>query len=112
MDLLQHLVNVDAVGFLPPALLLLVSLGNALLSLTSLLGGLSGGLWRHPDADINELNLYSSRFRVFLLYGSGHFATCDTQRFRWVRGVFLAASQVLFTHIGGSAPGPTQQKGI
>ena len=35
-----------------------------------------------------------------------------TQRFRWVRGVFLAASQVLFTHIGGSAPGPTQQKGI
>lgn len=37
MDLLQHLVNVDGVGFLPLTLLLLVSLGDVLLSLAGFL---------------------------------------------------------------------------
>ena len=47
MDLLQHLVDVDSVGFLPFAVLLLVSLGDVLLGLTGLLGSLSGGLGGH-----------------------------------------------------------------
>ena len=47
VDLLEHLVDVDAVGFLPPALLLLVALGDRFLGLTGLLGGLSGSLGRH-----------------------------------------------------------------
>ena len=50
MDLLEHLVDVDAVAFLPPALLLLVALGDGLLGFASLLGGLSGGLWWHDAA--------------------------------------------------------------
>ena len=41
VDLLEDLVDVDAVGFLPPALLLLISLGDRLLGLAGLLGGLS-----------------------------------------------------------------------
>ena len=41
VDLLEDLVDVDAVGFLPPALLLLISLGDRLLGLSGLLGGLS-----------------------------------------------------------------------
>ena len=51
VDLLQHLVDVDGVGLLPPLLsLLLVSLGDGFLSLARFLGGLSGGLGRHVDA--------------------------------------------------------------
>ena len=50
VDLLEHLVDVDAVGFLPPALLLLVALGDRLLGLAGLLGSLSGGFGWHPDA--------------------------------------------------------------
>ena len=47
VDLLQHLVDVDSVGFLPFAVLLLVSLGDVLLGLAGLLGSLSGGLGGH-----------------------------------------------------------------
>ena len=47
MDLLQHLVDVDGVRFLPLGLLLLVSLGDGLGSLACLLGGLSGSLGGH-----------------------------------------------------------------
>ena len=51
VHLLQHLVDVDGVGLLPPLLsLLLVSLGDGFLSLARFLGGLSGGLGRHVDA--------------------------------------------------------------
>lgn len=40
VNLLQHLVDVDRVALLPPALLLLlVTLGDVLLGLTGLLGG-------------------------------------------------------------------------
>ena len=50
VDLLQHLVDVDGVGLLPLALLLLlVSLGNGLGSLARLGGSLSGGLGWHGD---------------------------------------------------------------
>ena len=49
VDLLQHLVDVDAVGFLPAALLLLITLGDGLLGLTGLFGSLSGGLGWHVD---------------------------------------------------------------
>ena len=41
VDLLQHLVDVDGIALLPPALLLLVPLGNCLLCLARLLGSLS-----------------------------------------------------------------------
>ena len=41
MNLLEHLVDVDAVRLLPPAFLLLVALGDRFLGLTGLLGGLS-----------------------------------------------------------------------
>ena len=51
VDLLQHLVDVDGIGFLPPLLsLFLVSLGNGLLSLTGFLGGLSRSFGWHVDA--------------------------------------------------------------
>ena len=49
VDLLQHLVDVDAVGLLPAALLLLITLGDGLLGLTGLFGSLSGGLGWHVD---------------------------------------------------------------
>ena len=41
VDLLEDLVDVDGVTFLPPALLLLISLGDRLLGLSGLFGGLS-----------------------------------------------------------------------
>ena len=47
VDLLEHLVDVDAVGFLPLALLLLVALGDGLLGLAGLLGGFTGGFGWH-----------------------------------------------------------------
>ena len=48
VDLLEDLVDVDGIGLLPPPLVLLV-LGDVLLGLASLLGGLSGGLGRHGE---------------------------------------------------------------
>ena len=48
VHLLEDLVDVDGVRLLPPlVLLLLVSLGDGLLGLARLLGGLSGGFGRH-----------------------------------------------------------------
>ena len=49
MDLFQHLVDVDSVGFLPPALLLLVSLHNSLLGLAGLLGWFTANFGWHDD---------------------------------------------------------------
>ena len=54
MDLLQHLVDVDAVAFLPLALLLLIALGDGLLGFSGLLGGLSGGLWWHAGVAMTD----------------------------------------------------------
>ena len=54
VDLLQHLVDVDRVRFLPPPLLLLVALGDRFLGLACLLGGLSGGLGRHVSRDMDN----------------------------------------------------------
>jgi len=51
VDLLEHLVDVDAVALLPPALLLLITLGDRLLGLTGLLGSLSGSFGWH---DVNR----------------------------------------------------------
>ncbi len=50
VDLLEDLVDVDAVGFLPLLLLFLVSLGDVLLGLAGLLGSFSGGLGGHGSA--------------------------------------------------------------
>jgi len=41
VHLLQHLVDVDGVGFLPPALLLFISLADVFLGLARLLRGLA-----------------------------------------------------------------------
>ena len=50
VHLLQHLVDVDGVGFLPLLLALLtIALGDVLRSLAGLLGGLSGGLGWHVE---------------------------------------------------------------
>ena len=51
VDLLQHLVDVDGIGLLPPLLLLLlVSLLDGLGGLARLLSSLSGNLGGHGDA--------------------------------------------------------------
>lgn len=50
VDLLQHLVDVDCVALLPPALLLLVTLGDVLLGLAGLLDGFSAGFGRHLES--------------------------------------------------------------
>ena len=50
VHLLEDLVDVDGIGFLPPlVLLLLVSLGDGLGGLSCSFGSLSGGLWGHVD---------------------------------------------------------------
>ena len=50
VDLLQHLVDVDGIGFLPSQLLLLlITLGDSLGSLARLLSSLSRDLWGHVD---------------------------------------------------------------
>ena len=54
MNLLQHLVDVDGVGLLPLTLALLVSLGDVLLGLAGLLGGLSAGLGRHVGVSTSK----------------------------------------------------------
>ena len=61
MDLLQHLVDVDGVRFLPLGLLLLVSLGDGLGGLACLLGGLSGGLGRHVEVQSHHPRSSSER---------------------------------------------------
>ena len=47
VDLFQDLVDVDGIGFLPLAVLLLVTLGDGFCGLSCLLGGLSGYFWWH-----------------------------------------------------------------
>ena len=54
VHLLQHLVDVDSVGLLALAVLLLVTLSNGLGGLASLLGGLSGSLGRHDVAVVDS----------------------------------------------------------
>ena len=60
MDLPEHLVDVEAVAFLPPALLLLVSLGNGLLGLACLLGGLSGSLGGHVVSGVSATRVWGA----------------------------------------------------
>jgi len=51
VDLLQHLVDVDGVGFLPFLGPLLVVLGDVLLGFAGLLGSLSGGFGGHVEIE-------------------------------------------------------------
>lgn len=51
VDLLQDLVDVDGVGFLPLALLLLVTFADIFLSFSRFFGGLSGSFGRHVDVE-------------------------------------------------------------
>ena len=64
VDLLQHLVDVDAVGLLPAALLLLITLGDRFLGLTGLFGSLSGGLGWH----VGRVAYKIVRHRNFLFF--------------------------------------------
>ena len=57
VDLLQHLVDVNSVGLLPLAVLLLVSLGDVLLGLAGLLGSLSGGFGGHVESLVVTVEL-------------------------------------------------------
>ena len=60
VDLLQHLVDVNAVALLPPAFLLLVSLRDAFLGLTGLLGSLSASLgWHGRECSRPKNGLFS-----------------------------------------------------
>lgn len=52
MYLFKHFVNVNRVTFLPPALLLFVSLGDVLLGLSGLLGGFTTSLGRHDTTAV------------------------------------------------------------
>ena len=51
VDLLQHLVDVDGVGFFPFLGPLLVVLGDVLLGFAGLLGSLSGGFGGHVEIE-------------------------------------------------------------
>ena len=68
VDLLEDLVDVDGVGLLPLALLLLlVSLGNGLGSLARLGGSLSGGLGWHGDGLVGTVELVPPARAALLL---------------------------------------------
>ena len=58
VDLLEDLVDVDGVGFLPSCLLLslLISLGDSFCSLSSGFGGFSRGLWWHVGCVEVQMN--------------------------------------------------------
>lgn len=67
MDLLQNLVDVDSVRFLPLLLFLLVSLGDVLLGLAGLLCSLSGGFRCHDDEiQVSETELMLATFDLNL----------------------------------------------
>ena len=57
MNLLQHLVDVDGVGFFPFLGPLLVVLRDVLGGLTGLLGSLSGGFGGHVDTLVLTVEL-------------------------------------------------------
>ena len=60
VDLFQHLVDVDGIGFLPSALLLLlVTLGDGLGSLSRLLGSFSRNFWWHVGGLLGSVKLMS-----------------------------------------------------
>ena len=60
VDLFQHLVDVDGIGFLPSALLLLlVTLGDGLGSLSRLLGSFSRNFWWHVGWLLGSVKLMS-----------------------------------------------------
>ena len=69
VHLLQHLVDVDGVGLLASQLLLLlVALGNGLLGLAGLLGGLSGNFRGHDDVLVirGELKLGGNLLYIYI----------------------------------------------
>jgi hypothetical protein len=73
VDLLQHLVDVDGVGFLPALPLgLLVRLGDVLLGFARLLGGLSGRFgWHDAAVSVNERALMLPPPRHGFLFREG-----------------------------------------
>ena len=69
VHLLQDLVDVDGIGFLPLlVLLLLIALGDGFLGLARLLGGLSGGFGRHGDCCCFENQLSLAQLLHSYLY--------------------------------------------
>jgi hypothetical protein len=64
MDLFQHLVDVDGIALLPPALLFFVALGNVLLSFPGLLGCLTTCLRRHFSIQFNSIQFNSTNSRT------------------------------------------------
>ena len=109
VDLLEHLVNVDAVALLPPALLLLVSLGDAFLGFASLLGSLPGGFRGHgvsvsdagsersvralpvaPGARVSEVQGQNFRFIAAIL-AQRYIIPQKTSTDWWIRACGLVA---------------------
>ena len=62
VNLFQHLVDVDGIGFLPFAVFLLVGLGNGLCGLSCLLGGFSRYFWWHVVGLVDSVKLMTSSF--------------------------------------------------
>ena len=68
VNLLQHLVDVDGIGFLPSQLLLLlVTLGDGLGGLARLLGSFSRNFWWHVDRELGSVRLMQMRRVTSLL---------------------------------------------
>ena len=69
VDLFQHLVDVDGIGFLPSALLLLlVTLGDGLGSLSRLLGSFSRNFWWHVGGLLGSVKLMSECRNSWVLF--------------------------------------------
>ncbi|TRY68642.1 hypothetical protein TCAL_17451 [Tigriopus californicus] len=61
VDLLQHLIDVNGVGFLALAVLFLIALGDVLLGLASLFGSFPRYFGRHGDGQCWEISLIPRR---------------------------------------------------
>lgn len=81
VHLFQHLVNVDAVGFLPPLLLLfLISLSDVFLGFARLFGGLSASLGRHFLTTLPTQRLMTALRRGSFYTGEGRALSADSAR--------------------------------
>ena len=69
VDLLQHLVDVDGIRFLPSLLLLLlITLGDGLGSLSRLLGSFSRNFWWHVGVLLGSVKLMSECRNCWIIF--------------------------------------------
>jgi len=113
VNLLEHLVDVDSVGLLPPLLLLLVTLGDVLLGLAGLLRSLASCLGSHGETMQNDARVvvtndyipaYSFFTRpaglfvssVFVAGGIGEIFPWSRVQARIIRSRFAVCLHVIF----------------